>query len=64
MKTIHPRRLARQIAKAKLDNAGATGYNKQHGRDIKGNPIPSTFARTWKKIVTEAVKASPRKEKK
>ena len=60
--SIHPRRLARQIARAKLDSAGVTGYNQKPGRGLEGRAMPSPFARSWKKIVTEAVKARPRKE--
>lgn len=63
MSTIHPRRLARQIARSKLDAAGVTGYNQKPGRDLEGRAMPSPFARGWKKIVTEAVKARPRKER-
>ena len=63
MSTIHPRRLARQIARAKLDAAGVTGYNQKPGHDLEGRALPSPFARGWKSIVTEAVKARPRKER-
>lgn len=49
---IHPRKLARQVAKHQLDRSHITGYNK-------GNI--STFSRSWKNIVIEALK--PRNKK-
>lgn len=61
---IHPKRLARSVARARLEAAGVTGYNKQNGVDLYGRKIPSAFSRNWKKIVAEAVKARPRKEHK
>ncbi len=61
--SIHPRRLARQIARARLDAAGVTGYNQKPGHDLKGRALPSPFARSWKKIVAEAVKVPPKKRK-
>ena len=36
--SIHPRRLARKMAKAQLDRRGATGYNK-HGVSAVGKPM-------------------------
>lgn len=60
---IHPKRLARSVARAKLEAAGVTGYNKQNGVDLYGRKIPSAFSRNWKKIVTEAVKVPPKKRK-
>ena len=49
---IHPRKLARRVAKAQLDKGKVTGYNKQHvGMD--GRRSPSAFARGWRKIVVD-----------
>lgn len=64
MKTIHPRSLARKIAKAQLDKAGVTGYNKQNGVDLQGNKIPSKFARGWRKIAEQTAVQPLRKHKK
>ena len=46
---IHPRKLARQIARASLDREGVTGYNKE-GFDLKGRRAPSLFARKWREL--------------
>lgn len=46
---IHPRKLARQIARASLDREGVTGYNKE-GFDLKGRRTPSLFARKWREL--------------
>ena len=51
---ITPRRLARQVAKHQLDRSHVTGYNKT-------NAGVSTFSRSWKNIVIEAIK--PRNKK-
>ena len=60
MKTnIHPRRLARQMARAQLDKAKVTGYNKEH--HPKAGKIPSVFARNWKKIVADTIKKGDKK---
>ena len=65
--SIHPRRLARKMAKAQLDRRGATGYNK-HGVSTIGKPIRrgiSTFSRTWRDFAVEASKfTKPRKSRK
>jgi hypothetical protein len=45
---FHPRRLARQMAKAQLDRTKVTGYNKP--KVFKGVTIPSRFSRDWKRI--------------
>lgn len=58
--SIHPRRLARQMAKAQLDRSHITGYNKER-TGIDGNKMPSTFASKWKEIVITAMK--PRNKK-
>lgn len=50
---IHPRKLARQMAKAQLDRQKVTGYNKERiGFD--GRKMPSLFTRSWKKLAQEA----------
>lgn len=58
--SIHPRRLARKIAKAQLDRSHITGYNKDH-TGIAGSKMPSPFASKWKEIVITAMK--PRNKK-
>lgn len=58
--SIHPRRLARQVAKHQLDRSHITGYNKER-TGINGNKYPSTFAEKWKEIVITAMK--PRNKK-
>ena len=63
--SIHPRRLARKMAKAQLDRRGATGYNK-HGVSTIGKPIRrgiSTFSRTWRDFAVEASKFTLGKKK-
>lgn len=65
--SIHPRRLARKMAKAQLDRRGATGYNKKgvlsNGKiDLSAG---SAFARGWKAFAVEASKfTKPRKSRK
>ena len=65
--SIHPRRLARKMAKAQLDRRGATGYNKR-GRSATGklmHSAGSTFSRTWRDFAVEASKFTrPRKSRK
>ncbi len=52
-KSIHPRKLARQMAKAQLDKAKVTGYNKERiGMD--GKKMPSAFARNWRDLAQQA----------
>ena len=55
---LHPRRLARKMAKAQLDRRGATGYNKPNtsatGKVNLGGG--STFSRTWREFAVEASK--------
>ena len=50
---MHPRKLARQVARAQLDKAGATGYNKE--RIFNGKAIPSYFQRHWREIAKGVV---------
>lgn len=40
---MHPRKLARQVARAQLDKVGATGYNKKRADH-------SYFQRHWRDI--------------
>lgn len=58
--SIHPRRLARKMAKAQLDRSHITGYNKEY-TGINGYKYSSTFAEKWKEIVITAMK--PRNKK-
>lgn len=58
--SIHPRRLARKMAKAQLDRSHITGYNKER-TGIAGRKMPSTFSQKWKEIVITAMK--PRNKK-
>ena len=58
--SIHPRRLARKMAKAQLDRSHITGYNKER-TGITGRKNPSTFSQKWKEIVITAMK--PRNKK-
>ena len=63
--SIHPRRLARKMAKAQLDRRGATGYNKKgvlpNGKiDLSAG---SAFARGWKTFAVEASKFTLGKKK-
>lgn len=53
--TMHPRRLARKLAKRQLDMTGATGYNKippAFGREKPKSP----FSRNWRKIASDAIR--------
>lgn len=51
---LHPRRLARMMAKAQLDRRGAVGYNK-HKKSA------STFANTWRQFAVEAMQSHKKK---
>lgn len=55
--SIHPRRLARKMAKAQLDRRGATDYND--GKRAGG----SIFSRTWRDFAVEASKFTLGKKK-
>lgn len=50
--TLHPRKLARSMAKAQLEQSGVTGYNKERVR-TNGRKMPSLFARTWRNLAKE-----------
>ena len=60
--TLHPRKLARQIARASLDREGVTGYNKE-GFDLQGRRTPSLFARNWRSLAVGSRITAPRKKK-
>lgn len=47
---MHPRKLARQVARAQLDKTGATGYNKKRVDYNLNAIIPSYFQRHWRDI--------------
>ena len=47
---MHPRKLARQVARAQLEKAGATGYNKKRVDHNLNAIIPSYFQRHWRDI--------------
>ena len=58
---VHPRKLARQMAKAQLDAAKVTGYNKERiGMD--GKKMPSVFARNWRLLSMKAAGVSIEKK--
>ena len=50
--TMHPRSLARSMAKHQLEAEGATGINKR--KPINGAKAPSYFSRYWKKFAIKA----------
>ena len=62
--SMHPRRLARKVAKAKLDRAGVTGYNKPTVVMNAGRTGPSKFSENWKKIAVRVVNREPEKKAK
>ena len=55
---LHPRRLARRMAKAELDRRGATGYNKPTVVMGAGRTGPSKFSVIWRKFALEASKTN------
>lgn len=52
-KTIHPRKLARQMAKSQLDKSKITGYNKEP-IGPNGRKMRSLFARNWRDLAQQA----------
>lgn len=57
---MHPRKLARSMARSQLEKDGATGVNKQ--RYVNGVKTPSYFSRVWRNYATKAtVKKGARK---
>ena len=51
--TLHPRKLARSMAKAQLDKNHVTGYNKER-IGVDGKKMPSVFARNWRDLAQQA----------
>ena len=49
---IWPRKLARQMARARLDRMGVTGYNKEP--TVLGKKTHSRFARSWQELAMQA----------
>lgn len=60
--SLHPRRLARSVARAQLQKAGVTGFNKSM-KLPNGMRIPSMFSANWRNTAARAVTASPKKKK-
>lgn len=63
--TLHPRKLARSMAKAKLDQAKVTGYNRER-TGLNGKKMPSIFARNWRNLAQQTaglVKPKKRRQK-
>ena len=52
-KSIHPRKLARQMAKSQLDKQKVTGYNKER-IGLDGRKQPSMFSRNWRDLAQQA----------
>ncbi len=60
--SLHPRKLARSMAKAKLDQAKVTGYNRERtGHD--GRKMPSVFANNWRDLAQQAALVKPRRKR-
>ena len=62
--SMHPRRLARKMAKAELDRTGVTGYNKPTMSEQGLMNGPSKFSTNWRKIAANVAKRKPAKRKK
>ena len=61
--TLHPRKLARSMAKAQLDKSKVTGYNKER-IGVDGKKMPSVFARNWRYLAQQAAGLiKPRKKR-
>ncbi len=52
IKKITPRKLARTMARKRLEKAGASGYNKRWV--VMGKKMLSRFARSWKELAAQA----------
>lgn len=50
--TLHPRKLARSMAKAQLEQSGVTGYNRER-TEPDGRKMPSIFARNWRDLAQQ-----------
>ena len=51
--TMHPRKLARSMARSRLDASKVTGYNKERV-GVNGKKQPSVFARNWRELAQKA----------
>ena len=51
--TLHFRKLARSMAKEKLDQAKITGYNRER-TGLDGKKMPSVFANNWRDLAQQA----------
>ena len=60
--TIHPRKLARSMARAQLDKAKVTGYNKEL-IGPNGRKMPSMFSINWKDLSVQAAGLKKAKSK-
>ena len=58
---LFPRRLARSAARAELDRAGVTGYNKER-TGLGGAKLPSMFSVRWRELAVQAV-SRPKQKK-
>jgi len=59
---VHPRHLARSVAKAQLKAARVTGFCRP--QDIKGKKFPSIFSSIWRSTAAKAAAVRPKKNKK
>ena len=62
---MHPRKLARSMARACLNKSKVTGYNKER-IGANGRKMPSLFARTWQNLAKQVagmVKPKKRRRK-
>lgn len=50
---MHPRKLARSMARSQLEKDGATNVNKQ--RYVNGVKTPSYFSRVWRQCASQAI---------
>ena len=51
--TMHPRKLARSMARAELEKKKITGYNKERIGST-GRKMPSVMARNWRDLAMPA----------
>lgn len=59
---MHPRKLARSMARSRLDASKATGYNKER-IGTNGRKMPSLFARKWRELAQLPAKKTGKKGK-
>lgn len=60
--SVHPRSLARSMARAEFERQGVTGYNDKIPTAPGEKPV-SRFSLSWRKMAAEAASAAPRKKK-